>query len=49
MVERGSGGGVSLWELCKGNLEGGLPCWNPERGGFSGQISLSLGALLGNL
>jgi len=30
MVERGSGGGVpSLWELCEGNLEGGLPCWGP--------------------
>ena len=20
---------VSLWELCEGNLEGGLPCWGP--------------------
>jgi hypothetical protein len=20
---------LSLWELCKGNLEGGLPCWGP--------------------
>ena len=19
----------SLWELCEGNLEGGLPCWGP--------------------
>ena len=18
-----------LWELCEGNLEGGLPCWGP--------------------
>ena len=18
---------LSLWELCEGNLEGGLPCW----------------------
>jgi len=33
MVERGSGGGVSvcLWELCEGNLEGGLPCRAPWR------------------
>ena len=21
--------GVCLWELCEGNLEGGLPCWGP--------------------
>jgi hypothetical protein len=21
--------GFSLWELCEGNLEGGLPCWGP--------------------
>ena len=21
----------SLWELCEGNLEGGLPCWGPRR------------------
>jgi hypothetical protein len=30
-VVRGSGGGMShsLWELCEGNLEGGLPCWGP--------------------
>ena len=20
---------LSLWELCEGNLEGGLPCWGP--------------------
>ena len=20
-------GCLSLWELCEGNLEGGLPCW----------------------
>jgi len=20
---------LSLWELCEGNLEGGLPCWRP--------------------
>jgi hypothetical protein len=20
---------LSLWDLCKGNLEGGLPCWGP--------------------
>ena len=33
MVERGSGGvaPLSLWELCEGNLEGGLPCWGPWR------------------
>ena len=31
LVEKGSGGGLShsLWELCEGNLEGGLPCWVP--------------------
>jgi len=22
---------LSLWELCYGNLEGGLPCWGPSR------------------
>ena len=22
---------LSLWELCEGNLEGGLPCWGPWR------------------
>jgi hypothetical protein len=22
---------LSLWELCGGNLEGGLPCWAPWR------------------
>jgi len=22
-------GHLSLWELCEGNLEGGLPCWVP--------------------
>jgi hypothetical protein len=22
-------GRLSLWELCEGNLEGGLPCWRP--------------------
>jgi hypothetical protein len=21
---------LSLWELCEGNLEGGLLCWDPE-------------------
>ena len=21
---------LSLWEVCEGNLEGGLPCWDPE-------------------
>ena len=20
---------LSSWELCEGNLEGGLPCWGP--------------------
>jgi hypothetical protein len=20
---------LSLWELCEGNLEGGVPCWGP--------------------
>jgi len=20
---------LSVWELCEGNLEGGLPCWGP--------------------
>ena len=20
---------LSLWDLCEGNLEGGLPCWGP--------------------
>jgi len=20
---------LSLWELCEGNLDGGLPCWGP--------------------
>jgi len=24
-------GHFSLWELCEGNLEGGLPCWIPWR------------------
>jgi len=22
-------GHFSLWELCEGNVEGGLPCWEP--------------------
>ena len=22
-------GCLSLWKLCEGNLEGGLPCWGP--------------------
>jgi len=22
---------LSLWGLCEGNLEGGLPCWGPSR------------------
>ena len=24
--------GVSLWELCDRNMEGGLPCWGPWKG-----------------
>jgi len=27
---------LSLWELCKGNLEGGLPCWAPRKTGRKG-------------
>jgi len=32
VVERGSGGGasLSLWEICEGNLEGELSCWELE-------------------
>jgi hypothetical protein len=26
-VKEGSGNRASLWELCEGNLEGGLLCW----------------------
>jgi len=29
-------GRLSLWELCEGNLEGGLPCWGPWRTGKKG-------------
>jgi hypothetical protein len=29
-------GRFSLWELCEGNLEGGLPCWGPWRIGRRG-------------
>jgi len=29
-------GHFSLWELCEGNLEGGLPCWGPWRIGRKG-------------
>jgi hypothetical protein len=28
-LEGGSGNGVSLWELCKGNLEGKFLYWGP--------------------
>jgi hypothetical protein len=44
-------GHLSLWELCEGNLDGGLPCWGPWRIGrkVSGDASVSIGALLGNL
>jgi hypothetical protein len=43
---------LSLWELCEGNLEGGLPPGDPE--GYLekslGQVSLYIGApLLRNL
>jgi len=27
---------LCLWELCEGNLEGGLPCWGPRRIGRKG-------------
>ena len=27
---------LSLWELCEGNLEGGLPCWGPWKMGRKG-------------
>ena len=27
------GGRFSLWELCEGALERGLPCWGPWREG----------------
>jgi len=27
---------LSVWELCKGNLEGGFPCWGPWRTGKKG-------------
>ena len=29
-------GHLSLWKLCEGNLEGGLPCWVPWRIGRKG-------------
>jgi len=29
-------GQLSLWELCVGNLEEGLPCWVPWRTGRKG-------------
>ena len=29
-------GHFSVWELCEGNLEGGLPCWGPWRVGRKG-------------
>ena len=29
-------GHFSLWELCEGNLEGGLPCWGHWRIGRKG-------------
>ena len=27
---------LSLWELCEGNVEGGIPCWGPWRIGRKG-------------
>jgi hypothetical protein len=27
---------LSLWDFCEGNLEGGLPCWEPWRIGRKG-------------
>jgi len=44
-------GYLSLWELCDGNLEGGLLCWVPRRIGRkgSGDASISIGDPLGNL
>jgi hypothetical protein len=27
---------LSLWELCEGNLEGGLPYWEPWKIGIKG-------------
>jgi len=27
---------LSQWELCEGNLKGGLPCWGPSRIGRKG-------------
>jgi hypothetical protein len=43
--------GHSLWELCEGNLEGGLPCWGPWRIGRKGPGDghVSVGTLLWNL
>jgi hypothetical protein len=29
-------GCFSLWELCEGNVERGLPCWGPWRIGRKG-------------
>jgi hypothetical protein len=29
-------GHLSQWELCEGNLEGGLPCWGPWKTGRKG-------------
>jgi hypothetical protein len=41
---------LSLWKLCEGNLEGGLPCWGPWRVRRSlwRCASLFTGAPLGN-
>ena len=38
---------LSLWELCEGNLDGGLPCWDHEGGGFRERTSFSVWAPLG--
>jgi len=35
-------GCFSLWELCEGNLEGGLSCWGPWRIGRKGSGDVHL-------
>ena len=34
-------GRFSLWELCEGNLEGGLPCWELWRMGKALELGIS--------
>jgi hypothetical protein len=40
---KGALGVESLWQLCEGNLEGGLPCWGPlgigRKGSGDGHLS----------